>query len=138
MILDKFYEDYKLHRKYSIGEPHPEDSPLYEEEINKSEFEKKYTSFGINTEDMDGYYWQKLYTAQEKDYDLCVQVFQTFDLDFFFWFTTQFCEWFEDIIKKHGKLDLLEILRKHVYSFNESLAKERVDEIYNNSIKYCK
>jgi hypothetical protein len=59
-------------------------------------------------------------------------------MDFFFWFTTEYYEWFEDIISVHKNLELLETLKEHVYSFNNSLATERMDKIYNNCVIFCK
>ena len=138
MTLDNFYEIYKLHRQYSVGQQFPTNHPLYEEEFNKSEFEKIYTSSGMNSEDDDAYYFTKLFKALWKDYELCMDVFKSLDLDFFFWFTTNFDEWFDAFIKKYKKLELLDYLKEHVYSFNNSLATERMDKIYKNCISFCK
>ena len=118
MTLEQFYETYKLHRKHSIGDELSKDCPSYEDEV--------------------GEYWIKMLKALEKDYNLCLEVFKTFELDFFLWFTWEFCEWFENIINKHKKIELLQVLKEHVYSFNDSTAIDRMDKIYNNCINFCK
>lgn len=134
MTLNEFYETYKLHRENSIGNPITEDHPSY----IKDEFTRKYSSGADSYEEHVGKYIGIIESNLNNDLELCFNVFNSFDLDFFFWFTTEFCEWFEDILEKHKRLELLETLRKHVYSFNNSLANKRMDEIYNNSINYCK
>ena len=126
MTLEQFYEIYKLHRKHSVGVEISKDNPLYEEGVTVDSYE-----------DEVGEYWLKMLKALEKDYNLCLEVFKTFELDFFLWFTWEFCEWFENILNKHKKIELLQVLKQHVYSFNDSIATKRMNEIYNNSIKFC-
>ena len=134
MNLKEFYETYKLHRKHSIGNPIPENHPSY----IKDEFTRKYSSGADSYEEHVGKYIGIIEKNLYIDLMLCFEVFKSFDIDFFFWFTTEFYKWFEDILKKHKSLELLEVLKEHVYSFDDSIATERMNEIYNNSINYCK
>ena len=134
MTLEKFYETYKLHRQHSIGNPFFEDDASY----IKDEFTRKYTSGPDSYEEHVGEFISIIENELLNDLSLCVEVSKSFNIDFFFWFTTEFSnEWFIDIIKKYKKIDLLNILKEHVYSFNNDIATERMDIIYDNSLKYC-
>ena len=103
MTLEEFYDTYKLHRKHSIGTDVSKDCPLYEEGVTVDSYE-----------DEVGEFWQKMLKILKTDYNLCLEVFNTFDLEFFMWFTNEFCEWFEYIIKSHKKIELLETLKSCV------------------------
>ena len=135
MTLEKFYETYKLHRQHSVGNPVSKDNPSY----IKDEFTRKYTSGPDSYEEHVGEFISIIENELSNDLSLCIEVFKSFDLDFFFWFTTEFSnQWFIDIIKKHKSLELLNVLKEHVYSFKNNIAIERMDIINNNSLKYCK
>lgn len=134
MTLKEFYETYKLHRENSVGNSIPEDHPSY----IKDDFTRKYSSGADSYEEHVGKYISIIEKNLNNDFNLCLEVFNSFDVDFFFWFTTEYWEWFEDIIKVHKKIELLEVLKEHVHSFNDSIATERMNEIYSNSIKFCK
>ena len=116
MTLDEFYKIYKLHREYSI--PPIEGAPSFESEV--------YLYIG------------KMEKALRKDYNLCLDVFSSFDLDFFLWFTEEYIEWFEDVLSKHLRIELLDTLKNHVYSFNDENATIKVDAIYEKMQKDCK
>jgi hypothetical protein len=134
MTLDEFYKTYTLHRENSVGIQLPEGHPDY----IKDDFTRKYTSGVDSYEEHVGEYIKIIEVNLNKDIELCGAVFKTLDMDFFFWFTTEYYEWFEDIISAHKNLELLENLKEHVYSFNNSLATERMDKIYNNCVSFCK
>lgn len=116
MTLDEFYKIYKLHREYSI--PPVEGAPSFESEV--------YLYIG------------KMEKALRKDYNLCLDVFSSFDLDFFLWFTEEYVEWFEDVLSKHLRIELLDTLKNHVYSFNDENSKIKVDAICEKMQKDCK
>ena len=47
-------------------------------------------------------------------------------------------EWFEDVLSKHLKIELLDTLKNHVYSFDDENAKIKIDAIYEKMQKDCK
>ena len=133
MTLDEFYKTYKQHRENSVGIQLPKEHPDYA----KDDFTRKYTSGVDSYEEHVGKYIKIIEENLNNNIELCNSVFKTFDIDFFFWFTTEYYEWFEDIISTHRDLELLETLKEHVYSFDNPTATKRMDEIYNNSKSQC-
>lgn len=53
-----------------------------------------------------------------------------------FLFAIILLEVFGGVIKHHKNLELLNVLKEHVYSFNNSLANERINEICYKSINF--
>ena len=107
MTKDEFYQIYKKHRKAFVGEQSSE------EEL--------------------GTYFNVLEKALLTNYDLCKQVFSTCDIDFINWFEEEgYYKEISYILSNYKSEELLNILKNHIYSFNDVDADKKIDNMIND------